>query len=143
MPCSVIGLADVTAQLGERALVSFASSDDELVAVVLAGGKSRLIRLGSAAGAAEAARMLNVDLNALALNRIRPGDEALGFASALLASGSRTVIAPLSRVGDEAAAAAMDDYHRGLAEGAGPATALADTIAVDPFRRPFVCLGAG
>ncbi|WP_020633913.1 CHAT domain-containing protein [Amycolatopsis alba] len=79
----------------------------------------------------------------LALNRIRPGDEVLGFASALLASGSRTVIAPLSRVGDEAAAAAMDDYHRGLAEGAGPATALADTIAVDPFRRPFVCLGAG
>ncbi|EMD24093.1 CHAT domain-containing protein [Amycolatopsis azurea] len=79
----------------------------------------------------------------LALNRIRPGDEVLGFASALLASGSRTVIAPLSRVGDEAAAAAMDDYHRGLAEGAGPATALADTVAVDPFRRPFVCLGAG
>nr|WP_051072046.1 CHAT domain-containing protein [Amycolatopsis decaplanina] len=79
----------------------------------------------------------------LALNRIRPGDEVLGFASALLASGSRTVIAPLSRVGDEAAAAAMDDYHRGLVEGAGPATALADTIAVDPFRRPFVCLGAG
>ena len=79
----------------------------------------------------------------LALNRIRPGDEVLGFASALLASGSRTVIAPLSRVGDEAAAAAMDDYHRGLAGGAGPATALADTIAVDPFRRPFVCLGAG
>lgn len=325
-PRPVAGLADVTARLGERALVSFASSDDELVAVVLAGGKSRLIRLGSAARAAEAARMLNVDLNALApdhlpaplvqsvlgsalkqterleaqlirplagligdrdlvvvptgslyavpwgvlpglrsrptvvvpsatawlaaerskvprarkvvlvrgpglvgtrgeldklathyrtaksltgpqatvkavlraldgaklahiaahgahepenalfsrleladgvlfahemaglaqppsqvvfaacelaLNRIRPGDEALGFASALLASGSRTVIAPLSRVGDEAAAAAMDDYHRGLAEGAGPATALADTIAVDPFRRPFVCLGAG
>jgi CHAT domain-containing protein len=79
----------------------------------------------------------------LALNRIRPGDEALGFASALLASGSRTVIAPLSRVGDQASAAAMDDYHRGLAGGAGPATALADAIAVDPFRRPFVCLGAG
>ncbi|SDU46430.1 CHAT domain-containing protein [Amycolatopsis keratiniphila] len=79
----------------------------------------------------------------LALNRIRPGDEVLGFASGLLASGSRTVIAPLSRVGDEAAAAAMDDYHRGLAGGDGPATALADTIAVDPFRRPFVCLGAG
>jgi CHAT domain-containing protein len=79
----------------------------------------------------------------LALNRIRPGDEALGFASALLASGSRTVIAPLSRVGDQASAAAMDDYHRSLAGGASPATALADAIAIDPFRRPFVCLGAG
>lgn len=325
-PRPVAGLAEVADRLGERALVSFASSGDELVAVVVAGGRSELVHLGSAARAAESARMLNVDLNALApdqlpgplvhsvlgsarkqtdqldaqlirpltdligdrglvvvptgslyavpwgvlpglrsrpivvapsatawlgaerstvpharkvvlvrgpglvgtrgeldklathyrtaqtlteseatvkavlraldgaklahiaahgahepenalfsrleladgalfahemaglaqppsqvvfaacelaLNRIRPGDEALGFASALLASGSRTVIAPLSRVGDEAAASAMDDYHRGLAEGAGPATALADTIAVDPFRRPFVCLGAG
>ncbi len=325
-PRPVAVLADVRTQLGERALVSFTSSADDLVAVVVAGGKTELVRLGSAARAAESARMLNVDLDALApdhlsvplvqsvlgsarkqaerletqlirplagligerdlvvvptgslyaipwgvlpglrsrpivvapsatawlaaerskatrtrkvvlvrgpglvgtrgeldklathyrtaktlagpkatvtavlraldgaklahiaahgahepenalfsrleladgvlfahemaglaqppsqvvfaacelaLNRIRPGDEALGFASALLASGSRTVVAPLSRVGDEAAAAAMDDYHRGLAEGAGPATALADTIAVDPFRRPFVCLGAG
>lgn len=79
----------------------------------------------------------------LALNRIRPGDEALGFASALLAGGSRTVVAPLSRVGDQAAAAAMDDYHRGLAHSTSPASALADAIGVDPFRRPFVCLGAG
>ncbi|MEV6912428.1 CHAT domain-containing protein [Amycolatopsis sp. NPDC051071] len=325
-PRPVAGLAEISGELRDRALVSFASSDDELVAVVVAGGRSELVRLGSAARAAESARMLNIDLDALApdnlpvplvrsvlasarkqserldtqlirplealigdrglvvvptgslyaipwgvlpalrsrpivvapsatawlaaerspvpharkvvlvrgpglvgtrgeldklathyrtartlaeaeatvksvlgaldgaklahiaahgahepenalfsrleladgalfahemaglaqppsqvvfaacelaLNRIRPGDEVLGFASALLASGSRTVIAPLSRVGDEAAAAAMDDYHRGLAEGAGPATALADTIAVDPFRRPFVCLGAG
>nr|WP_237774004.1 CHAT domain-containing protein [Actinosynnema sp. ALI-1.44] len=78
----------------------------------------------------------------LALNRIRPGDEALGFASALLANGSKTVVAPLSRVGDQAAAAAMDDYHRRLAAGARPAVALADAIAVEPFRRPFVCLGS-
>ncbi|WP_165961024.1 CHAT domain-containing protein [Actinocrispum wychmicini] len=79
----------------------------------------------------------------LALNRIRPGDEALGFASALLASGSQTVVAPLSRVGDQASAAAMDDYHRRLAAGVKPAVALADAIAVDPLRRPFVCLGSG
>jgi len=79
----------------------------------------------------------------LALNRIRPGDEALGFASALLASGSQTVIAPVSKVGDQASAAAMDDYHRLLAAGARPAVALADAIAVDPLRRPFVCLGSG
>nr|WP_042194719.1 CHAT domain-containing protein [Kibdelosporangium sp. MJ126-NF4] len=78
----------------------------------------------------------------LALNRIRPGDEPLGFASALLASGSQTVVAALSKVGDHAAAAAMDDYHRRLAAGALPAVALADAIAVDPFRRPFVCLGS-
>ena len=325
-PRPVADLADVVQQLGERALVSFASSGDELVAVIVAGGTSRLVRLGSTAQAAQSARTLNADLDALApdnlppmlvtavlssarkqadrldeqliaplteslgdrelvivptgalyavpwgvlpslhsrptvvapsatawvaaehtetprarkvvlvrgpgllaaqgeldklaahygtakvldgkratvksvlraldgaklahiaahgahepenalfsrlemtdgalyahemaglkqpprqvvfaacelaLNRIRPGDEALGFASALLASGSRTVIAPLSRVGDQASAAAMDDYHRGLAGGASPATALADAIAIDPFRRPFVCLGAG
>jgi CHAT domain-containing protein len=325
-PRPVVDLADVAEQLGERALVSFASSGDELVAVIVAGGKSRLVRLGSTAQAAQSARTLNADLDALApdnlppmlvtavlssarkqadrldeqliaplaeslgdrelvivptgalyavpwgvlpslhtrptvvapsatawvaaehtetprarkvvlvrgpgllaaqgeldklathyrtakvldgkratvksvlqaldgaklahiaahgahepenalfsrlemtdgalyahemaglkqpprqvvfaacelaLNRIRPGDEALGFASALLAAGSRTVIAPLSRVGDQASAAAMDDYHRGLAGGASPATALADAIAIDPFRRPFVCLGAG
>lgn len=78
----------------------------------------------------------------LALNRIRPGDEALGFASALLASGAQTVIAPLSKVGDLAAAAAMDDYHRRLASGARPAVALAEAIAAEPLRRPFVCLGS-
>ncbi len=325
-PRPVAGLDEVVARLGERALVSFAASGDELVAVVVAGGECRLVRLGSAGAAAESARVLNVDLDALApdnlperlaevvmasarkqadkldaqlirplaevfgdrqlvivptgplyavpwgvlpglrgrptvvapsatawlaaeltkssrarkivlvrgpglagargelekltthyrtattmtgakatvksvlramdgaklahfaahgahepenalfsrleladgalfghemaglrqpprqvvfaacelaMNRIRPGDEALGFASALLASGSRTVIAPLSRVGDLAAAAAMDDYYRALAVRESPALALADAIAVDPFRRPFVCLGAG
>ncbi|MCE7005841.1 CHAT domain-containing protein [Kibdelosporangium philippinense] len=78
----------------------------------------------------------------LALNRIRPGDEALGFAGALLAGGVGTVVAAASRVGDQPAAAAMDDYHRALASGASPAVALADAMAVDPLRRPFVCLGS-
>ncbi|HEX4221229.1 MAG TPA: CHAT domain-containing protein, partial [Pseudonocardiaceae bacterium] len=78
----------------------------------------------------------------LALSRIRPGDEALGFAGALLAAGGRTVTAAVTRVGDQAAADAMADYHRRLAAGAPPATALADATAVDPFRRPFICLGA-
>lgn len=77
----------------------------------------------------------------LALSRIRPGDEALGFAGALLAVGVRTVTAATTRVGDDAAATAMADYHRRLA-GTSPAIALADTIAADPLRRPFVCLGA-
>jgi CHAT domain-containing protein len=79
----------------------------------------------------------------LALNRVRPGDEPLGFASALLACGSQTVIAPVGKVGDQAAATAMDDLHRELTAGASPAVALANAIAVDPMRRPFVCLGSG
>ncbi|MGM1060471.1 CHAT domain-containing protein [Saccharothrix sp. Mg75] len=79
----------------------------------------------------------------LALNRVRPGDEPLGFAGALLAGGTRTVIAASSRVGDHPSAAAMADFHRHLAAGARPAVALADAVAVDPLRRPFVCLGSG
>ncbi|GAB2751952.1 CHAT domain-containing protein [Amycolatopsis magusensis] len=79
----------------------------------------------------------------LALNLIRPGDEALGFAGALLASGTHTVVAAASRVGDHPAAAAMDDYHRALSANVAPATALADAVGVDPLRRPFICLGSG
>jgi tetratricopeptide (TPR) repeat protein len=78
----------------------------------------------------------------LALARIRPGDEALGFAGALLAIGCRTVTAPVTRVGDQVTAAAMADFHRLLAGGASPAAALARTTEVDPLRRPFVSLGA-
>ncbi|MEU4746858.1 CHAT domain-containing protein, partial [Actinosynnema sp. NPDC023658] len=62
----VAGLDDVMAQLGDRALVSFASSEDSLVAVVVLDSGVHLARLGSAEQAAESARMLNADLNALA-----------------------------------------------------------------------------
>ncbi|MFF0147585.1 CHAT domain-containing protein [Amycolatopsis sulphurea] len=79
----------------------------------------------------------------LAMSHIRPGEEALGFAGTLLASGSRTVIGAVARVGDRAAADTMAELHRRLAAGTSPAQALADAVAVDPLRRPFVCLGAG
>ncbi|SDH44605.1 CHAT domain-containing protein [Actinokineospora alba] len=79
----------------------------------------------------------------LALNYVRPGDEALGYAGALLAGGVQTVVAATSRVGDAAAAGAMVEYHERLASGVAPARALAESIAQDPFRRPFICLGAG
>jgi hypothetical protein len=51
--------------------------------------------------------------------------------------------AATSRVGDEAAATAMVDYHQRLRSGLSPARALAESVAVDPYRRPFVCLGSG
>ncbi|WP_156960221.1 CHAT domain-containing protein [Amycolatopsis taiwanensis] len=79
----------------------------------------------------------------LASSHIRPGEEALGFAGALLASGVRTVVGAISRVGDRAAAEAMSDLHRRLSSGISPALALAESTAVDPLRRPFLCLGAG
>jgi CHAT domain-containing protein len=79
----------------------------------------------------------------LAMHHIRPGDEALGFAGGLLASGVRTVVAANSRVGDASAAATMVEYHRRVAAGERPAAALAAAVAMDPLRRPFICLGAG
>ncbi|HEX6354338.1 CHAT domain-containing protein [Actinophytocola sp.] len=79
----------------------------------------------------------------LAMHHIRPGDEALGFAGALLASGVRTVVAANSRVGDASAAATMVEYHQRVAAGERPAAALAAAVATDPLRRPFICLGAG
>jgi len=79
----------------------------------------------------------------LAMSHIRPGEEALGFAGALLASGSRTVVGAIARVGDRAAADAMTDLHQRLADGTSPAVALAEATAADPLRRPFLCLGAG
>jgi tetratricopeptide (TPR) repeat protein len=99
----------------------------------------------------------------LALSNIRPGDEPLGFAGAMLASGSRTVVAAVNRVGHRSAALTMTDYHRRLASSAAagdlvetmadyhrrlasgtrPARALAEATAADPLRRPFILLGAG
>jgi tetratricopeptide (TPR) repeat protein len=79
----------------------------------------------------------------LAMSHIRPGEEALGFAGTLLASGSRSVVGAVARVGDQAAAEAMSDLHLQLASGVAPAVALAEATAVDPLRRPFLCLGSG
>lgn len=110
---------------------------------------SRLELVGGPLYAHETARLTNpperVVLAAceLAMSHIRPGEEALGFAGTLLASGSRTVIGAIARVGDKAAADAMTDLHRRLAAGTAPALALAQATAADPLRRPFLCLGAG
>ncbi|ROP38819.1 CHAT domain-containing protein [Saccharothrix texasensis] len=78
----------------------------------------------------------------LALSHIRPGDEALGFAGALLAGGSHTVVAAVNQVGDRAAAMTMGTFHKLLADGKPASHALAEAIAADPLRRPFVCFGA-
>ncbi|MDQ7810702.1 CHAT domain-containing protein [Amycolatopsis sp. A133] len=78
----------------------------------------------------------------LALTHIRPGDEPLGFAGVLLASGVSTVVAAVTRVGRNAATRAMSEFHRQLAAGIKPASALAQATAQDPYRRPFVCVGS-
>jgi tetratricopeptide (TPR) repeat protein len=73
---------------------------------------------------------------------VHPGDDLIGFASALLHAGTRTVIASVARVTDEAAQRVMTGYHRGLAGTRSSAEALANTLADDPLV-PFVCYGVG
>lgn len=72
------------------------------------------------------------------------GDDLLGLPTALLHAGVRTVVAAVARVGDEAARAASEALHDGLARGERPAAALASaTRAVgDDHVVPFVCFGA-
>jgi hypothetical protein len=80
----------------------------------------------------------------LGLATVRPGDEALGLTSVLLRRGTRSVVAGVARVGDDAAAEAMADYHARLAAGRDSAAALAEALtghsAAHPV--PFVCFGA-
>jgi tetratricopeptide (TPR) repeat protein len=74
----------------------------------------------------------------LGLTEVRPGDETFGMASALLASGTTTVVASVSRVADDAATDAMLRFHRSIAAGRAPAAALAAAAA----GTGFVCLGS-
>ncbi len=73
----------------------------------------------------------------------RPGGESLGMTTSLLAAGVRTVVAGVCRAGDEDAEAVMTAFHRSLAAGAGPATALAEATAATGIAHPFSCIGQG
>lgn len=78
----------------------------------------------------------------LGLTDVRPGDETLGMATALLAAGSSTVVASVTRVADEAAMTVMTRYHRALANRHEPAAALAAATGPEPAVG-FVCFGTG
>lgn len=80
----------------------------------------------------------------LGLAEVRPGDEAMGMTSALLHGGVASVVAGVGRVGDDVASTAMIVYHKALAGGELPASALAMAVAaVDGIPAPLVCFGAG
>jgi hypothetical protein len=83
----------------------------------------------------------------LALSDRHPGDELLGLAAALLAMGTRTIIASVVPVPDAASRRLMLAFHRELAGGAPPASALAHAQAALQGRSAalagFVCLGSG
>ena len=77
----------------------------------------------------------------LGLHAIRPGDETLGMATALLGAGAATVVASVSRVADETAMTVMIDFHSALRRGLPPAAAIAR--AAEGRDAGFICFGAG
>jgi CHAT domain-containing protein len=81
------------------------------------------------------------------LQAIRPGDELLGLAAALLGMGSTSLVAAVVPVPDEATRPLMLRMHRYLRAGARPAEALAraqqELVPTDPAAAGFVCYGAG
>jgi tetratricopeptide (TPR) repeat protein len=80
-----------------------------------------------------------------------PGDEMTGMATALLAVGARSVIAPLLPLPDKVAARLAHGWHDRLRAGLSPARALAASSCAaardDPLARMagavLVCLGHG
>jgi len=83
----------------------------------------------------------------VALSKRHPGDELLGLSAALIAAGTRTIVASVVPVPDAAARRLMLDFHAQVAAGAPPATALAVAQAGLRGDRSalagFVCLGFG
>ena len=83
----------------------------------------------------------------VALSERHPGDELLGLSAALLASGTRTIVASVVPVPDAAARRLMLAFHRRLAAGESPAAALAGAQAGLRADRSalagFLCLGVG
>ena len=82
---------------------------------------------------------------------VHAGDELLGFSTALLALGARTVVAPLHAVSDHATRALMIGFHAALAEGHRPARALRRAVDETADESPaaqaagasFTLIGAG
>ena len=78
----------------------------------------------------------------LATSDLHPGDELLGVAAALLAMGTRTIVASVVPVPDAAVKRLMLAFHRNLLAGNAPAAALARAQSRASVAG-FVCLGSG
>ena len=80
----------------------------------------------------------------LGTSDMRPGDELLGFAAALIGMGTRTIIASVVPVPDAGTKRLMTSVHSHLARGDKPAVALARAQASRGYGHAgFVCLGTG
>lgn len=85
------------------------------------------------------------------LSEVHPGDELMGLAAALLALGTRTLVASVFPVPDEATRPLMLRFHAALRAGLTPAAALARAQqrsargghAAVAAAAAFVCFGAG
>lgn len=81
------------------------------------------------------------------LSQVRPGDELMGLAAAVLALGTRALVASVFPVPDEDTQAFMLAFHRHVRAGLGPAAALAEAVETSPEQWPssatFTCFGAG
>jgi CHAT domain-containing protein len=84
------------------------------------------------------------------LTDVRPGDELLGISATLMSKGVRTLLATIVPIPDAATPGLMVDFHRHLAAGVPPSTALhrsvrtsGDQSFVDAAAAAFVCFGAG
>jgi CHAT domain-containing protein len=86
------------------------------------------------------------------LTGIRPGDELMGLTASLFSLGTRTMVAAVVPVPDEATRVLMVAFHGHLGAGAGPAEALAlvrsearrqGTMTDRAAAASFVCFGAG
>ncbi len=76
------------------------------------------------------------------LSTVHPGDELMGLSSALFALGTRTLVAAVNPVDDEAAMTLMIDFHARLTAGRSPAAALAEAQQEHGVIG-FACFGAG
>ncbi|MBV1850692.1 CHAT domain-containing protein [Catellatospora sp. NEAU-YM18] len=82
------------------------------------------------------------------LSAVHPGDELMGLTAALLGAGTRTLVASIGPVDDDATRALMLELHDRLRQGADPAAALAAAQVAAPVEHwatahSFSCFGAG
>jgi CHAT domain-containing protein len=97
-----------------------------------------------------APRLLVLSACESGVTEVHTGDELMGFAAALFALGTRTLIASVVPVPDDATLRLMSELHRRLTSGEPPAKALAcaqgrvsEELGVNPAATAgFVCLGA-
>lgn len=92
-------------------------------------------------GLHRAPRLVVLSACQLGLSEVRAGDEIVGMVAALLLTGSATVVASVARPLDHDIPEVMVPFHRSLAAGVPPATALADATA-HVEHSSFVCFGS-